>query len=209
MNPMLIRLFVGLFTLFVFSGCGNANSSENPWEQTTRHFLEAGEVTIRLPHSFKPSSRYRIEEYFSSRTNVNPEALLLLQLSLESLEFTDSEPDIFVDTLSNFHLLTLINVDRTPFNQSTGNFLSSRVRQAYERMEARDPKLEVEKVQTQMKENGALQLLKFKHRLHNRQTGVTIFRTIYFATSSLQTYIIDEYSHQEEDIEKYIWSLER
>lgn len=201
----LLFCFLGLVGLIA---CAEEASEkkEDIWSGTQSIELIGEKIKLKIPTSFKRSSRYRVKEDIP-QISTDSFRLSMLQNTLRNLEFQDSEIDLFVDTTVNYRLLLIMNVERINFDKTAGSIFNVKLKQEYETLERENIGLEAEKIDSRMKTNNRQKVLKYKYRIRNVYTDQDIYRTIFFISTKIQSFIVYEISSEIEDVEKYLWSI--
>ncbi len=205
------RLIYLLFPFILFTACqsdsgAKKNTETGIWAETEKVYLDDERISIKLPASFKRSSRYRVEQDLP-KSGLNKKRMELFQNALEAMEFSDGEIDFFVDTTTNFRVLSIFNTDRIDFNKKDGEILNALMSKSYSELLASTPGLKIDQLDSKMKNNDKLTIMKFKHKFDMKNPKQTMFVSLYYVNTSVQTIILHELSDKEADVEDYLWSL--
>lgn len=202
-------IFIG-FVIFYASSCKNTEpktSSQDLFANSKTVELEGGNTTMKIPSTFEKSSRYRLQQDIP-RFNSDSMSLLVTQKNLEMLEFEDSDIDIFVDSVSKFHHIIIIDFEQTPLSKQTAAFLNSDLTNSFKNLDESFPQISIEKLESTLRRNDQLTCLKFKFKINNLiDNTYTHYRTVYFLTSAVKSYVIYESSEYKEDLGDYLWTL--
>ena len=121
--------FLSIATLF-YTGCSQSKKEAPQTAQATD--LQVVELLgdkgeLRLPKGYKRTSRYRIEEDMPELAQ-DSIRLLLMQNRLAAMEFDDAEIDVFYDTLSRFHHLSITDLEFMPFDRTIAAALNQELK---------------------------------------------------------------------------------
>ncbi len=199
-------LYILITICLFFLNCSNQKKSNSPYENAKTFSLLEIDKNIKLPASFKRTSRYRVKEDVS-KLKEDTLALYLFQETLHSAEFIDAEVDIFADTTSEFHTVIILEQQRMQINKTTGSIIKKQLNDMYRSFEAHNSDITVVEVESNMSQNNIGSLLKYKHNLKNWNNGLDIYYNQFFYSNSNKSFMITEINMSIKDITKYIWSL--
>ena len=164
-------LWLVLFTIGCLSSCQESSTSnpskENPWAGTTWEYLDGVPIKFRKPSALKRSSRYRIYKDLPSVAK-DSVLLLLLQNSLKAMEYQDKEVDVFIDTTTEFRLITMSNMPRMVFNTVDATVLKTMIKKRMKQAEIENPFIEFGELKASMKNSKTIQLARFQYTMTNR-----------------------------------------
>jgi len=169
-------------------------------------YLAGDRTRVKLPEHYKRSSRYRLEEDLPALA-ADSLGLFVVQNNLEMMEFEDDEIDVFVDTLSKFNMLIIIDFDNIPLSKELGGLLSAQIKNRYEQLDFSIPEIAVQKITSNLKSGNNISRLKFKYKIEQELTGDHNYNTTYVLSTNKRSYIIFEISKTEADIEPYLWTI--
>lgn len=198
---------VSLMFMCFCIACGqsNKNRSTTIWPNTVWFQLTQEMIKLRLPSSFKRSSRHRLEQDLPSiaRDSIR---LTMMQNALEMLEFEDAEIDLFVDTTKDNRLVIVSNFPK--FNITTRNFASMKeeIVKRNENDRINNPEFLYSDIGAQMKSNAQHTLARYTKKITNRLDLSDIYHSIYYLTGSSYSLMIYEFSEDDENIERCLWS---
>lgn len=200
--------FVVIFLILSIISCGpnSKHKSNDPWGNAVWTNLEGELIRFRKPISLKKSSRYRIKEDLPVLASDSTK-LFLFQKTLESLEFEDKAPDVFVDTTTNYRVIIICNVARINFKKNDLAILKKGMENQHQELEQLNPTLDYGPVKAKYNQNQTLKLAKFKTELTNLGDQSKVYNSIYYLTSPSYTLVVYEFSDIATDIEKYLWSV--
>lgn len=201
-------VFSGLFILILaLNSCeSSVQKKSNKWPDSIKIQLLQEQVFINMPNSFKRSSRYKIKQDMPL-IGKDSSQLKIIQTSLEYMEFEDAEIDVFVDTTAKCRMIVIANTEHIPFDKKSGSIINSMLKDDYANLEKSNPLLKVTKLDSRMKSNNKQKVLKFKHEIANTLWDSKLYKSIYFITTKIQSFIVYEISIEKEDIEYYLWSI--
>lgn len=187
--------------------CGNTpkQSPSNDWANTTWMNLSQENIKLRIPNKLKISSRYRIKEDLPLLSQ-DSNKLLLVQNSLELLEFEDSEIDVLVDTSKSYRMIIICNTQRIDFNKTDASILKKQLELNNEKSELSNPTLEFGDISAKLKNNSKHKLASYTTQIQNKLDNSKVYNSIYYLTGDSYTLVIYEFSEDEESIEKYLWT---
>lgn len=192
-------------------GC---ESAEPRKKTTVNKIIDAKKVLlneeiaqIQLPKSYIKSSRYTIGTDLKDMQE-DTISLRMQERMLRAMEFEDSDIDVFVDTLSQFNRIIIVDIPLIELNPTIGGQLNSVIKNSINNLcYESEGNLSAEKIESTMKQvHSDLQYFKFKYRILNHTTELGFDFTYYIFSSSLRTYLIYEYTITE-DIERYLRKL--
>ncbi|MFK7774228.1 MAG: hypothetical protein AB8F94_18915 [Saprospiraceae bacterium] len=196
-----------LFVLATSSCSQNKNdNSKDQWGNAVWTNLDSELIKFRKPVNLKKSSRYRIKEDLPILA-LDSNKLFLFQKTLESLEFQDSEIDVFVDTTTAYRVLIICNTSKIDFTKNDASKLKKQMEIQHAEMEKLNPSLEYGPVKGKFNQSQNLKLIKFKTELTHVFNQNKIYSSIYYLTGSAYTLVIYEFSDNTTDIEKYLWTV--
>ncbi|MBR9920105.1 MAG: hypothetical protein GYB31_04640 [Bacteroidetes bacterium] len=202
-----LSLSLILFLTLLLSSCSSepkTHISFNP-ESTYDAEIQKGGMSMKLPITFKRSSRYTIKKDMPGLAE-DPDLLYATQRTLEGLEFNDGEIDLFIDTVS-YAVFFIQSLDRTPLSQQDAKILNSMLAQEYRNNEATIPGYSAEKVVANLKGDEKKQVMKIKYKVVDPGYDFVEYRTSYFLTTPQRSLYILESSSLEEDMEPFVWSI--
>ena len=203
-------LWLVLFTIGCLFSCQEPSTSntvkENPWTGTTWEYLDGVPIKFRKPSALKRSSRYRIYKDLPSVAK-DTVLLLLLQNSLKAMEYQDKEVDVFIDTTTEFRLITMSNMPRMDFNAIDATVLKTRIKKRIKQADIENPFIEFGELKASMKNSKTIQLARFQYIMTNRLDQTQLQETHYFLTGPSFSLYVWELADSPVEIEKYLWSL--
>ena len=195
-----------VFFYFIFSACGE-DQPQKSLPNAQEVYLDGTQTLLKLPKHFKRSSRYRLKEDLPHLAK-NASALATVQNSLEMLEFDDDAIDIFIDTISKFHQIIILDFEHTPLDKETGALLNNQIKESYIARELVNPGLKTKRLSAQMKGGNTLTFYKFKYKIEETILESNVhYSTTYLLTATNRSYAIFEVSETEDDLEQYLWAL--
>ncbi len=204
---MTLRILMVIFISLLISCKDNKQTkSESIWSNTIQTTLEGESINFKRPKNLKRSSRYRIKEDIPILKN-DTAKLYLIQKALESLEFEDSEIDVFVDTSTIFRVVIMCNTPRIDFNKNDIGLLKLQLEDKNRLIEQENPVLSHSIIKAQLKKNSKLTIAKYKYEVLNSLNENRVYNSLYYLTSPAFTLVVYEFSDNEKDIEKYLWSV--
>lgn len=203
-----IQLFICVFIAFTISSCSSGGKSESSdiWANTTWETLEKEAIKFRKPNKLMRSSRYRIERD-SPTIAKDAQMLMVLQNTLESLEFQDSEIDVFIDTTTYFHVLIICNVPPINFDARDVAMIKQKLTEQNQVAEQTNPNLKYEFVNAKLKRSNEITLAKFETKIVDPNLNSAIYNSIFYLTTKSYSLIVYEFSDYRKDIENYLWSV--
>ncbi len=205
---MPLSKLIAIFSLLILIGCDSKSKQETVnWENAIEHYLRGKQVSIKLPESFKVSSRYRIKEDLPA-LNDNEARSIVVQKALEKFENSDSEIDLYIDTTSQYRFFVILDSDeKISIDKSAAAKLGRVLMEDYEKMNLSKRGIEVKKLVSTIKQNNIQKMAKFKFEVLNKRKKMKTYVTSFFITNSTRTLIIHEFSDSIEDMEYYTWSI--
>ena len=203
-----IKLVICAFIAFTISSCSSDGKPESSdiWANTTWVTLEKEAIKFRKPNKLMRSSRYRIERD-SPTIAKDKQMLRVLQNTLESLEFQDSEIDVFIDTTTYFHVLIICNVAPINFGARDVAIIKQQLTEQNRLAELTNPNLNYEEVNAKLKRSSEITLAKFETKIVDPTLNSSIYNSIYYLTTKSYSLIVYEFSDYRKDIENYLWSV--
>ena len=201
--------FIFAFTVLFLAACGGKQetASSVSWEGTKDHYLSGTSTSIKLPDSFKSSSKYRIREDLPGLKKSGA-TLFVIQDALEKFESEDERIDVFIDTSSNYRFVTILDApDKISIDKGSAAKLGKILMEDYGKMALSRKNIAVNKLESKIKNNNQQKLAKFKFEIKDKRKGTKTYATSFFITTSTRTLVIHEFSDSEEDLEFYTWSL--
>lgn len=190
--------------------CGGDNQSKNntvDWGDSNDYYLNGQKLSIKLPAKFKESSRYRINTDVPRLTS-DKDLSQVVQSALESFEETDKNIDVFVDTTSQYHFVTILDAEgKITIDKSSAARLGKRLMEDYGQMNLSKRGMEVNRLESNIKKSTQQQLAKYKFEIINKKKKTKVYATSFFITNSTRSMIIHEFSDSKDDLELYTWSL--
>ncbi|MEM1220797.1 MAG: hypothetical protein AAGH79_17890 [Bacteroidota bacterium] len=207
MKPLFMLLLLACTGLYACQESQTSEKSkENPWVGTTWEYLDGVPIKFRKPGALKRSSRYRIYKDLPSVAE-DSVLLLLLQNSLEAMEYQDREIDVFIDTTTEFRLMTMSNMPRMAFNAVDATVLKTMIKRRMEQADIENPLIEFGPLKASMKNSKTIQLARFQYTMTNSLDQMQLQETHYFLTGPSFSLYVWELADSPVEIEKYLWSL--
>ncbi len=205
MNTFHLKLF--FFTIFLLSlGSCNRSSPPDLYAGAQTIHLAKESATLKLPTYFKRSSIYRLSEdipYLSEDTNF----LQSIEETLKSFEFEDSVLDILVDTTSELRCLIIADEQRFEIDEMSGNILNKQLEEQFRQLDEESLFLEINKIDSKMKMNSKIEMLKYKYEFVNTLNRNSYYRTFFFVSNPSRSLFIIEISVEGIDVEDYLWTV--
>lgn len=200
-------LFILIIPIIFFTSCkNNVDTKQDIWKDTRTITFRSENISLKLPNTFKRSSKYLIKRDIPDLKN-DSFRLVTMQNALTNLEFEDHEVDVFVDTTQNYRFLIMLNTIHIPaFNKQVGNQLKAMFNQYHRDLERENFALKITELDTKIAGNELTKMLKFKYKYENRIFGGKLYKSLYFLFQKGQTIIVHEYSDNESEIIDYLWS---
>ena len=203
----MFRIFSLCFFL-TFLACHRGGPPEGfSFQDAVSFELEGTGQTLKLPPSFFESSKYRLErdirEVLFDSTSIQ-----VLDRFINWIEFDDSDINIFVDTTERMSLLILVDMERIPFDQASGNFAAAKLKQENEQIAALHPEINIEKTLSDFRSHEDLRMMRFVYHFNYPSSPENSwYRSIYFLTNDSRSFVAHEFSLQQTDVSDYLWSL--
>ena len=105
---------------------------------------------------------------------------------------------------NHFNHLIILDLHYTPLSKNIGSVLKRQISDMYQNIEQESPFLEIEKVESSMKQRNKNIYLKFKHKIRNKILDNEYFKCIYLLTTPNNTVVIHEVAEEPLDNEEYI-----
>lgn len=203
----LIQYLLALCSIALIA-CGGPKQEETvSWDNTTDHYLKGKTVSVKLPESFVESSRYRIQEDVPALKS-NSTALEVVQKALEKYEQNDQSVDLFIDTTSQYHFVTILDTDeKISLDKSSAAKLGKVLMEDYKKMDLSKRGVEITRLESNIKKNTIQKLAKFKFEINDKRKRNKTYVTSFFITNSTRTLIWHEFSDSKDDLEYYTWSV--
>lgn len=205
----MLRLYISISFCFLFTFCNNSQKSEidSMWDNTTEYYLKGKPVSVNLPASFKESSRYRIKQDMPE-LNKRKSSLYIVQEALANFEEKDKNVNLYIDTLSDYHFVTILDAgEKIQLDKTAAARLGKVLMEDYEKMELNKRGIKVTRLESNIKKNNVQKMVKFKFEIKDTKRKETTYATSFFITNSTRTLIIHEFSDQQDDLEYYTWSI--
>lgn len=201
-------LFLKLIALLILLGSCEVKKQKKAekWPNSIQVQLLQEDIYLNLPNTFKRSSRYRIHQDLPLMSRDTTQ-LLIAQNFLKNIEFEDAEVDVFVDTMSKSRLLVIVNTEHMFFDKNLATKINAKLKGDYANLERSNPFLIVTEIDSRIKNNKRQKVLKFKHEITNTLWNSKLYKTTYFITTDIQSFVIYELSIEKEDVEYYLWSI--
>jgi len=201
--------FIIVLCVGLLSSCGNKTSNEKSvdWGETQEHYLNSKGVSIKLPSSFVASSRYRIKQDLPALNNKSA-AASIIEDALADYERKDPNINVFVDTSTQYRFLTILNSDdKIALDRSSAARLGKVLMEDYEKMDLSKRGVEVNRIESNIKNNNYQKLAKFKFEIKDKLKKKSSYVTSFFVTNNSRTLILHEFSDSKEDLEFFTWSI--
>ncbi len=181
------------------------SAGQNPWLKGARSLtLQGARTRLKMPPTFIKSSPYRLNDDLPGLEE-KPLANALTQAKLEELSAEFENIDILIDTAATLHYLLVLTTDRTPLDEDAGALLDSQEREQFQELKDRFKRLDVKRVNSNLKEGADRKALLYQYRLQEKSE---LFWTAYMITTELRTYRIFELADGPENMEKFLWTLD-
>lgn len=203
-----VTIVLSLVVGVVLSGCQQDKTTQKKddfWKDTTEHIMDSEVIKLTVPNKYTTTSIYKYKSTFPALEK-NKLATDLMQNGIASFEMLDEEIDVFVDTTSQFNAFLVMDVPRMEFDKDSGDKLGALITKQYAKQKKKSPRLKIDAIDSKLNSTDKLKMMKFKHKL--KESGSPeVYNSLYYVTTPSQTVIVLEYSEEEPDIEKYLWSL--
>lgn len=198
---------VSLVFMCICIACGqsNKNRSTTVWPNTAWYQLTQEMIKLRLPSSFKKTSRHRLKRDLPVIAS-DSVRLRMMQNTLELLEFEDAVIDVFIDTTKESRIVIISNVPN--FNISYKDFAEFKKKfiSMTEKDRIKNPTLLFSDVDAKMKSNIQHTLARYSRKITNKFDLSDLYHSIYFLSGRSYSLMIYEFSKDEENIERCLWS---
>jgi len=203
------NFFISALILFLCCSCSSGNkqnTSTDIFQDAQEIKLEGENVYLKIPPTFKRTSRYKLESHFPHLKD-DADKLRVMQKMMHLMEFDDAELDVFYDEAADFSILIISNSAKSPINEQFANMLDGALNKRYSALQSEEAGLSIEKVDSKMKNSKNLQMMKFKHRFDYSLLNMTYFQSVTFMNTAVRTIAVVEITDEEGDIEDYLWSI--
>lgn len=164
------------------------------------------DASLKLPTFFIRSSPKQLVEdlpYMKIDTNF----LHSIELFLDGFKIDDQELDILVDTTSDLRCLVIANAARYEINEESGKILNEKLGDHFREMDEENLFLEIHKIDSKLKINSKIELLKYKYEFVNTLQRFSYYHSLFFLSNPNQSLIIFEFSIDGNDVEDYLWTM--
>jgi len=200
------RFVIAVFIIIQISCISNENKSgDEIMANSTWEFLSNESIKFRKPNNLKRSSRFRLKEDMPALAN-HPTKLLIFQNSLNEMEFSDSQIDVFVDTTTNFRIVIICNVDRIPFQKSDAIMLKQSIRNQLYKVENKTPNVTFSELQGKINATKTSIMASYSTKVIDMVENTYLNFSNHYLTGNAFTLVVYEYSDSDEGIEKYLWT---
>lgn len=163
-------------------------------------------ATLKLPAFFQRSSIYRLSEdipYLKEDTSF----FRSIEMTLEAFVFEDKELDILVDTTSELRVLIIADAQRFEIDETSGKILNKQLGEQTRQQDEENLFLEINKIDSKMKMNSEIQMLKYKFEFVNTLNRSSHYRSLFFISNPSRSLLVIEISVEGNDIEDYLWTV--
>lgn len=209
------QLIVLLFSLFLL-GCGGgaseadtSGSTKPPTDELYRVRLEGLPVSFQLPVTFQRTRQYLLKDAMTA-TRYDQKIFTTYNELLKRMEMDldDDEADIFLDTLSGFNHLVVLNVNQLDFDQDLASIFASTYDQLVDTRNDGIRGLSAERLSSTINESQGKTMMKVKFlNDYEDEEKQDFYELVYLITDAVQTFVVVEYTYDEEDSEKYLWTM--
>ncbi|MEM7572164.1 MAG: hypothetical protein AAF433_04655 [Bacteroidota bacterium] len=209
------QLIVLLLSLFLL-GCGGSTSEADtggstnpPADELYRVRLEGLPVSFQLPVTFQRTRQYLLKDAMTA-TRYDQKIFTTYDELLKRMEMDldDDEADIFLDTLSGFNHLVVLNVNQLDFDQDLASIFASTYDQLVGTRNERIRGLSAERISSTINESQGKTMMKVKFlNDYEDEEKQDFYELVYLITDAVQTFVVVEYTYDEEDSEKYLWTM--
>lgn len=202
-----MKIFIVLIITLSIISCRNTPKQvlSDEWTNTTWINLKEENIKLRIPNQLKATSRYRIKRDFPELSK-DSNKLILVQKSLELLEFEDSEIDVLVDTTKAYRMIVICNTQRIDFNKTDASILKKQLKLNNEKSKQEMPTLRFGDITAKMKSNSKHKLARYTTKIQNTLDNSEVFNSIYYLTGDSYSLVVYEFSEDEDSIEKFLWT---
>lgn len=196
--------------LLIICSCNNQPSNtKDIWGNTQKIKLEEESATLRIPNGLK---RIGIED-IRNLTYVTTDSARVNDFieGLQAFQFEDNVIDLFADDDSKYGIVSITDGKLKPIDAYTGAYLSTILRKTYDQHEIKNFNLTIKKIDSKMKQTDKIKMVKLKHKFTFKEElgDVVEYQTFFFITTPYRSLIVYEWSAGTNDIEDYLWSVDR
>ncbi len=188
-----------LATLFLAS-CGSAseestvNTAVSSGEATTKKvYLRDNRSTLDIPPGFVKSSRSKLSADVPSLRGKNTKQI---ESMLLGLEFDDKLMDVFVDTSKTMHFFVVQKTDPMTLDKEDGMLINSKLADWMRTVNDDAGKEVLTSMGSDLKKSPSMSY--YKYRFTATEGNKKRYVTTYFLTGRVKTYLIAEFSDDEE-----------
>lgn len=198
-----------IYLSFILLGIWSCNQTPPPQDlfagaQTIK--LAEESATFKLPAFFQRSSIYRLAEdipYLKEDTSFFES----IEMILDAFVFEDKELDILVDTTSQLRCLIIVDGQRFEIDETSGKIINKQLGEQMRQLDEEDLFLEIHKIDSKMKMNSEIQMLKYKYEFVNTLSRSSYYRSMFFISNPSRSLLVIEISVEGNDVEDYLWTL--
>jgi len=163
-------------------------------------------ATIKIPTIFARSSIYRLSEdipYLKTDSTY----LRSIEDFINGFSFEDKDLDILVDTTSELRFMIIADAPRFEISEESGRILNKQLSDHFRQLDEVDLFLEIHKIDSKLKANSEIEMLKYKYEFVNTLNRISYYRSMFFLSNPSRSCLIIEISSDGMDIEDYVWTL--
>ncbi len=198
-----------IYLSFIILGIWSCNQSPPPPDlfagaQTINLAQES--ASLKLPAFFQRSSIYRLTEdipYLKEDTSF----FRSIEMTLEAFVFEDKELDILVDTTSELRCLIIVDGQRFEIDETSGKIFNKQLGEQMRQLDEENLFLEIHKIDSKMKMNSEIQMLKYKYEFVNTFSRTSHYRSLFFISNPSRSLLVIEISVEGNDVEDYLWTV--
>jgi len=204
-----MKIYILLLSIILCLSCSSAEKQNDPFGDAKSHKIGETTANIRLPKTFKRSSKYRMKEDIPALSYDSITYNSMIRI-LERNSFEKNTSDLFVDTSSILHFIHIVQIEHTPLNKTNAAMLKGMINTSYRTAEEMNANLSIVEEGSNIQSNNNATLLRFKHHIKNWSVPDDGFYSNYFVyTTKSNTYIISEVREDNKDHSRFLWSIVR
>ena len=194
------------FILFGIWSCNQTPPPEDLFAGAQTIKLAEESATLKLPSFFQRSSIYRLTEeipYLKEDTSF----FQSIELILDAFVFEDKELDVLVDTTSELRCLIIVDGQRFDIDETSGKIINKQLGDQMRLQDEENLFLEIHKIDSKMKMNSQIQMLKYKYEFVNTLSRTSYYRSLFFISNPSRSLLVIEISVEGHDVEDYLWTV--
>jgi|GEM_PF-6191948 len=198
--------FIFLFLIIIFFGCKQTSTPPDLFAGAQTIQLTGERATLKLPTYYIRSGMERLSDDIPY-LKIDTSFLRSIEASLEAFAFGDKDLDILVDTTSELRCLIIADAQRFEIDANAGRILNKQLSDQFKQLEEDNLFLEIHKIDSKMKVNSTIEMLKYKYEFVNTLNRISYYRSLFFLSNPSRSLLIIEVSIDGNDVEDYLWTV--